>query len=129
MRYAVKQREMQTVRAMCSIEPLCAGFSVDVVVAIPLQYYSTMAGKGNRDCDQKSCPTLNSISPFARLLPNCRTRRCQIGMDIEHIVPVGNLTELVRKIAHPDEQRAFQLLEERHKLNAFFRLWPARNPS
>jgi 4'-phosphopantetheinyl transferase len=50
-------------------------------------------------------------------------RRWQIGIDIEHIVPVGNLTELVRKIAHPDEQRSFQLFEERHKLKAFFRLW------
>jgi 4'-phosphopantetheinyl transferase len=50
-------------------------------------------------------------------------RRWQIGIDIERIVPVGNLTELVARIAHPDEQSAFQLLEERHKLKAFFRLW------
>jgi 4'-phosphopantetheinyl transferase len=50
-------------------------------------------------------------------------RGWQIGIDIERIVPVGNLTELVGKIAHPDEQSAFQLFEERHKLKAFFRLW------
>jgi 4'-phosphopantetheinyl transferase len=50
-------------------------------------------------------------------------RRLQIGIDIERIVPVGNLTELVRKIAHPDEQSALELFERRHKLKAFFRLW------
>ncbi len=49
--------------------------------------------------------------------------RHQVGIDIEHIVPLDNLTELVRKIAHPDEQSAFQVLEEQHKLKAFYRLW------
>jgi len=50
-------------------------------------------------------------------------RRWQIGVDIEHILPVDNLAELVREIAHSDEQSALQLLAERHKLKTFFRLW------
>ena len=52
--------------------------------------------------------------------------RGAVGIDLEKLRPVREMTALVRRYFHADEARAWEALEGREKEEGFFALWSAR---
>jgi len=52
--------------------------------------------------------------------------RGPVGIDVEKLRPVREMTALVRRYFHADEVRAWENLEERERERGFFVLWSAR---
>lgn len=50
-------------------------------------------------------------------------RRTRVGVDIEHVRPVSNLSEVARRFFSPWENTALHALREEDRLAAFFRCW------
>jgi len=51
------------------------------------------------------------------------TKEYPLGVDIEAIVPRGNLLGLAERFFHPEEVRALQQHDEQAQLQAFYRYW------